>query len=97
MICRVCQVDVSGDTCAEPCAIVATGAYVLMLNCGCGASLAFVMMLSESEALQRHAEERRYQEHREAMSALSEARKSGAAFSVLRRLEQREEQLSYAE
>jgi hypothetical protein len=97
VICRCCQAEVCGGASAEAQAIVATGAYVLMVNCGCGASLAFVMMLSEPEALQRHAEERRYQEHREAMSALTEARKSGAAFSVLRRLEQREEQLSYAE
>ncbi len=97
MKCRVCKSEVRGDTCEPPKALLGVGCYTLLINCGGGASLGITLWLSESEAVQRHFEEKRYQEHRAASEALSEARKSGAPYAVIRRLEQREEQLAYAE
>lgn len=96
MWCRVCQGDVRGDCCTVT-PIVDHSSYTLMVNCDCGASLAIVMWTSESEAMQRHIEEKRYQEHRTALSALAEARASGAAYAVIRRLEKQEERLAYSE
>jgi hypothetical protein len=95
--CRVCGAHVSGETCSEPKALLGVGCYAVMFNCKCGASLCFTMWLSESEAMQRYFEEKRYQEHRTALADLAEARKSGASYAVIRRLEQREEHLAYAE
>lgn len=97
MKCRVCGSRVSGESCSEPQALLGVGCYAIMFNCRCGATLAIVMWLSEDEALQRHAEEQRYQAHRAAMDELRSVRGSGAGYAVIRRLEQQEERLSYAE
>ncbi len=99
MNCRVCRLPITGETTTTaPVPIITPAAYILMVNCPCcSASLAFVMSMSESEALQRHAEEERYQRHRAAFGALTEARKRGAAWSELRRLEREEERWAYAE
>jgi hypothetical protein len=96
MRCRVCQGHVRGD-CADVIPLVGESSYALMVNCRCGASLCFSMWLSESEAVQRDYEEQRYQAHRTALTALTEARRSGAAYAVIRRLERREERLAYSE
>lgn len=52
---------------------------------------------SEDELRQRRDESRRREEHQAAMTALEEARRNGASWSVLRRLEAIEEAASYAE
>jgi hypothetical protein len=98
VICRVCQAaGLSGENAQVPKGCVFPGLYVIAFNCHCGATLGICMWMSEDEALQRHAEEQRREQHAAANAALAEARRSGAAYAVLRRLEQREEQLAFAE
>jgi hypothetical protein len=94
---EVCRRHLTGESVPSPTPIITNDAYSLMVNCECGASHAFVMMLSEYEASLRDWEEYRYREHMAALDALTQARRSGAPWSVLRRLEAREEQLAYAE
>ena len=82
MNCRICRLQVTGETCTPPVAIITGREYILMTNCRhCSGTMAFVMWLSEAEAVERDADEQQYQRERVTLAKVQAARVDAAVYA----------------